>query len=85
MRRGQREDRNKERCEECGRYKLYNTGGGLICTNHNCRHGISKEEDLLEVDVMRCNEDIEWLSKLKQIGMPSWYLERCSIIISSPI
>ncbi len=47
----------KERCESCGRYKLYNTGGGLICTNLNCRYGISPEQDLAEVDALRKNDN----------------------------
>lgn len=45
----------KERCDSCGRYKLYNTGGGLICTNLNCRDGISVEQDHKEVDALRKN------------------------------
>lgn len=43
----------RERCESCGRYKLYNTGGGLICTNLNCKDGISIEQDYAEVDKTR--------------------------------
>jgi hypothetical protein len=42
-----------ERCEICGRFKLYNSGGGLICTNMKCRDGISIEQDHKEVDKLR--------------------------------
>lgn len=43
----------RESCESCGRFKLYNTGGGLICTNLKCREGISIEQDYAEVDKLR--------------------------------
>ena len=46
----------REVCELCGRFKLYNIGGGLICTNRNCKEGITKEEDWAEVDKLREND-----------------------------
>lgn len=47
---------NRERCDCCGRFKVYNTGGGLICTNLRCINGISIEDDLREVEKLRLTE-----------------------------
>lgn len=43
----------REQCYSCGRYKLYNSGGGFICTNMRCKEGISAEQDWAEVDAIR--------------------------------
>ena len=56
---------NRERCESCGRFKLYNTGGGLICTNLRCKDGISPEDDLAEVDKLRGEEWAKLVNGLK--------------------
>lgn len=62
MRKGQRNTVNRERCLCCGRFKVYNTGGGLICTNLKCMNGISIEQDLKEVDDLRGNELKKFIS-----------------------
>jgi hypothetical protein len=55
--------RTKESCPECGRYKTFNTGAGVICTNVlRCNLAISKEEDLAQVDKMRGAEWVELIN-----------------------
>ena len=41
----------RERCLLCGRFKTYNAG--LICTNINCKDGITFEQDWLEIYKLR--------------------------------
>jgi hypothetical protein len=65
MKRGMRDTSLRERCELCGRFKIYNMGGGLICTNIQCKDGISIEDDLAEVDKLRRN--LTLLNRDKQI------------------
>lgn len=54
----------RERCESCGRFKLYNTGGGLICTNISCKDGITVEQDHKEVDAIRQTLKTNKMSKV---------------------